>query len=204
MSFEQEVAEVLVNLRRRVERLEIQESSGSGAIQLIAETELTADTAIVSLTSIPDSYRGLIVTGQFRTTRSNDNDTIDFRFNGSSATNYDYFSTAFRGDSATVYNSGSGVTEISTVFNCEGGTACDSNFTPALGYILGYAETNRQKQIFSVFSGRFGDTTSNTDFLYRQTMGRWRSSDAITQIDMFSTNGCNIAASSIVQLYGIL
>jgi len=201
MSFEQEIAEVLVNLKRRVERLEIQEISGSGAMQLIAETELAASAATVTFSNIPQIYRDLQLWYQARTNCGAESDIMTIRLNSSSAAEYDYFITEFQ-NSTTFYYDVRADTGIA-LGRCEAANSRNNNFTGFLVSIPGYSASLREKWVLSSISGAFGDVSADTDMFNSLFHGRWRSGSPITDITSYPQNGTGISASSIFQLYGV-
>ena len=164
---------------------------GGGALTKITEQVLVAPAASVSLASIPGTYRSLELTIYGQGTNAS-SQAIQAQFNGDTGTNY---------DSVLLYTSSPSASTVvtSTSINNPQIGQISSNASNSVGTvavdIIGYTGSlYKTAQIRGI-----------TDFLSPEgtyTGGfRWRSTAAITSIQLFLAAG-NFAAGTIVSLYG--
>jgi hypothetical protein len=171
---------------------------------LISETELGASAASVTFSSIPGTYRSLLIVVQARTDKAaSDADTVNVRFNGDTGNNYDRLAVVF-GNSATSYGPSRASSSMLSVAMAEASGSRASNFAPALMFAPDYAATDREKWLQVLNSPRFGDVAADSDVLLRIAAGRWRSSSAVTSITFLPNTGTNFVADSKFTLYGVL
>lgn len=166
-------------------------------IQRIEEKSLESDQTMVTFSSIPQTYQSLwlfMSAGVSGTTPR----VAVVRFNGDSGTNYASHRMQHLGDgtSATDYLNPESFIAIGII---------NTNLLAQNSiYFPGYARTDRNKSSLSSFSAP--SSTSASDSLLGFCGGEWRSSSAITDIEIFEqpTGGQDpILAGSIFTLYGL-
>lgn len=170
----------------------------SGALTLIATATLAVDTASVTFSSIPGTYRHLELRYQARETGAIGVDNCTLRFNGDSGANYDTerFSVV-GGGSAANDNVGATVAYIGQI---PGSTAAANLAGVALVSIFNYAATTFQKEGVSNQGTKIGTAAGNNYTGINHFA--WRNAAAITQIDLLPSAG-NFLAGSMFSLYGV-
>lgn len=156
----------------------------------IATTTLSSAAATISFTSITSAYTDVrvVLTGTHETTAA----TLRTQVNTDTGANYSY--TELAGDGATATSArGTGSTRI----NC--GAANFNSTLPSLITIdwFSYAGSTNKTCLVTASQDRNGSGT-----VYR-TVGLWRSTSAITSIQLFPSTG-NFATGTTATLYGIL
>ena len=149
----------------------------------LATLNLSTSTSEIVFSSIPATYRDLIVVFTGTGTIS---DNQRARFNGNTGSNY---SVVFaRGNGSTATSSSSTDTQF-TFGEIDSSVVCTN-----IMQIFDYAQTDKHKTILQ----RSNDTT-NSVFMYA---GRWALTDAINTISIYPASGSyNIGATC--SLYGI-
>ena len=154
--------------------------------------------ATVSFTSIPSTYSHLQIRGIARNTAAGTaSDYILLKLNSDTGSNY-----AFH----WLYGTGSAAGATSSINRanlpigtCWETSALASSFSTVVCDILDYSNTNKFKTTRSLGGG---DTNGGSYQEVNFMSGLWRSTTAITQIDISSSNG-NLAQYSTFALYGI-
>ena len=159
----------------------------------IAWTSLGSAAATVSLSSIPSTYTDLKLI--INITPSVSTATINIRFNTDSATNYSFRYLAGNGTAAS-----SGSTQSFASIKLGAGLVNPSTSYPYIRDvdIFNYASTSTYKTILSKAA-----TDINGSGETSVIVGLWRSTAAITSIDLTSNGNGNWAAGSTFALYGI-
>lgn len=155
------------------------------AITLISEQVLGATTATVTFSSIPATYKDLMV--EMVVAKSATTGNITMQFNGVTTTTYSWTRVSGNGTSATSARS-SGATSITLDTVATFTTAVQSRIID----IPNYANTVQNKCLVS----RAGTTSVGLDVL----AGYWRSTAAISSI---AFTGSSFASGSIFRLWGI-
>lgn len=170
----------------------------------VMEEVLTGTAASIIFNDIPGGYRHLVVAGWARTDRAAENDVVCLRFNNDSGANsYDWMvkgaqaSNVFAATGATATN----LIQIALI---EAANSRAAVFTPFYIWISWYRLATPEKFAFCSNSGAFGDRSALADLYIRDYRGAWRSSNAITRIDLFPTIGPNFVAGCRFTLYGML
>lgn len=155
--------------------------------------------ATITFSSIPSTYTHLQIRYISRSTRASGSDSVSFRFNSDSGTNYArHF---LFGDGASA---GAGATTSDTMSNCalgSGASAGASMFGGGVVDILDYTSTNKNKTIRSLsgadINGAGGDL--------RLSSGLWFATPAaINSITLYAQGGAaNFVQYSSFALYGI-
>lgn len=167
----------------------------------IATSTLTATTATVTFSNIPQGYTDLVlVASSVLSTRTSSQDIPVITFNGDTGTNYS--STQIDGSS-----SGATSTRWTSTNNMLMGFISDSNSTanPSLYpsnfsiNILNYSNSSTYKSALS----RFNHTSSNSTYTRTgSNTGLWRSTAAITSLSV-ALYYSSYASGSTFTLYGI-
>jgi hypothetical protein len=156
----------------------------------IATTTLGANTTTISFTSIPSTYTDLRVIYTF-IRGANAGSEVFLRFNTDTATNYSDISLYGDGTSAASYRNTS-ATKI--LVNDSQGSA-----TPSLGTIdvFSYAGSTNKTVLSTLSSDRNGSGWA------QRGVGLWRSTAAITSVQLTcgQTNGWGVGSTAT--LYGI-
>ena len=154
-------------------------------------------TSTVVFSSIPSTYRHLQIRFIARTTRANQEDNIQLRFNSDSGGNY--AAHVLYGDGATAgsFSDGSSIT-----FNTRSVVAAASSTSGVFGVgvidILDYANTSKNKTVRSL-----NGYDNNGAGQVRLSSGLWMNTTAINTITIVPANGPNFAAGCHWALYGI-
>ena len=168
------------------------------AIKVIASTTLSATTASFSFTSIPQTYKDLMLVTHLRETSAAVYANVWFRFNGvgtdyAEGGSYTNGSNngAFLGNRTDYFYYNNYITANSATANA---------FGPSSFYIPNYASA-----FYKCVSGHSVGTnaaTSPTNTRQGITSGLWANTSAITSIYMIGGSG-DFAAGSTATLYGI-
>lgn len=165
------------------------------SLTLISEV-VTSSSASVTFSSIPNTYRDLILVVRGRGTKSAVSTTIGLRFNGDSGSNYDYLLAGFR----TSAGFGQGLAQTSITMGDISAASAPSDAAAALeAIIFDYKGTTFQKAC--AIDGPLKEGTSSGTIQTYANSGWWRNTAAITQIDVFPDSG-NFVDNSVVSLYG--
>jgi hypothetical protein len=174
--------------------LAAQAPPAGAAFELISTTVLTANTASVTFSAIPQDYKHLQVRAAVRTTRSFTNDELRMRFNG--ITSSSYAMHFLRGTGSGVF---SGFLSGNDVFI---GIIPAGNSAPAQAFgavtldILDYASTSKNTTGRSLVGAHHSqaDIWLGSQLLINTA--------ALTQIQFFPGGG-SLATGSRFSLYGI-
>ena len=158
----------------------------------IATTTLNSAAATITFSSIPSTYTDLVFIIQLASTSSN---TLFYRFNGNTGTNY-----------STTRLSGSGTSALSD-------RSLNSTFGSLTNYAYPTTTIGNTMAIFTVMN--YSNSTTNKTSLARSdaagagtdaVVNLWRQTSVINEVS-FSTNGFGagtpISANSTITLYGI-
>lgn len=150
--------------------------------------------ATVSFTSIPATYTHLQIRGSLKTANAANGTDLKMILNSDTAANYSHHSIYGNGANANVSAvSGASYIELdgigSTTANVFNGWVCD---------ILDYANVNKYKTTRTLTG--FDTNGGGLIFLYS---GNWRSTSAISRIDLTVLAGSNFSQYSSIALYGI-
>lgn len=158
----------------------------------IATQTLTTSASSITFSSIPQNYTDLvIVTNAIANVTGAD--IFVTTYNGDTGSNYSYTSVYGTGSSVGSYRSSSVgiVLGWMSVFN-------SSEWAPSIFHLMNYSNTTTNKTML-VRSGTVTTTGGYVDL----SVSLWRSTAAITSINMRTVNGYGIKAGSSFTLYGI-
>ena len=155
----------------------------------------TVSTSASSYTfsSIPSTYTDIILVGFVRSDKTTStSDTITFRVNGDTGTNYSNTNLIGNGTTATSNRrSNDAQWFLGEVFS-DGDTA--NRFSPCIVQFQNYANTTTYKSVLSRINGTTVDL--------RASVGLWRSTAAINSITIYPAGG-NFVSGSTLTIYGI-
>lgn len=122
---------------------------------------------------------------------------IDVRFNNDSAANYsDHY---FYGDGSTKAANANVTSRTLIGITANPCNSLQSNsFGASIIDILDYKDTNKYKTVRAIWGGDFNGSGQSGI-----TSGNWRSTSAITRIDLISYGGTTFNSNAKISLYGI-
>ena len=159
----------------------------------IATTTLGSNTGTVTFNSISGSYTDLVLVANAGATAE-----VDFtmRLNNDSGSNYSFTNLSGNGTSASSSRR-SNKTEIYVSWEAPLGTSIAST---TIVQLMNYSNSNTYKTVLSRNGKASGSTYNGTDAI----VGLWRSTSAITRIDLITQGSAGIfSAGSTFTLYGI-
>jgi len=166
---------------------------------LISSNVLTGSAASVTFSSIPATYTDLVVRASVRcdgTGFPDTNDNLRFWFNNSLTAIYS--NTTVEGNGASTASSSNTLSFIKGNYAANGSTSTSNTFANIEMYIPSY--TVSQNKPLSLISAQENNAT--TAYIVA-TAGLFRSTTAISRIDIDSQNGNNFVSGSSFYLYGI-
>lgn len=152
----------------------------------LGSTTLTTTSSSITFSSIPQTYKDLVLHIRMRTDSANN---MPIYFNGNT-TSYSY--TWYRGEATTSYegNSNSGLAIGTTT-----PSFASNYFNYYRVYITDYASTTRYKSSHYV-----GTEMDNSTFEHRIGSSQWSNTSAVTSLEI---SGNNMVTGTSVRLYGI-
>jgi hypothetical protein len=175
-------------------------SGGSGAWTQIAIQTLASAAASVTFSSIPGTYRELLILWLAMNTGANAEEPMLLRANGDTGSNYDWGSMLL---DYTGIQTNAQVAHGATswqICNTPGTTAAAGSASSGSITLPYYANTSVRKGMIGYGQQQRDDTTS-----YGRNWpitGRWRSTSAITSLTFLSTTN-NLAIGLTFALYGL-
>jgi hypothetical protein len=154
----------------------------------IATTTLGSTATTVSFTSIPGTYTDLVLVTSIKATSADTNQFM--RFNSDSGSNYSHTNVYGTGTSALSFQQSS-QDKINSVLS---GYLVTSQNSPGIYNIMNYSNTTTFKTMISRFN--------NSSVIAQAEMSLYRSTSAITSIEIFTTPD-SFAVGSTLTLYGI-
>lgn len=154
----------------------------------IATTTLGSTATTVSFTSIPGTYTDLVLVTSIKATSADTNQWM--RFNSDSGTNYSSTNLYGTGTSALSFRQSS-EDKFNSVLS---GYLVTTQNCPGIYNIMNYSNTTTFKTMISRFS--------NSSVVAQAEVSLYRSTSAITSIEIFTTPN-SFAVGSTLTLYGI-
>jgi len=152
----------------------------------------------LSFTSIPSTYKHLQIRMIARSaTSSPGSGWIDAVFNSDSSSNYSFHYIV--GDGTTVGAGGTANRSNAHLGLMWGASERANTFEATICDILDYTNTNKYKTTRSLIGGDTNNSTYEEIYLVSNA---WRSTSAITRIDL-TAGGWNFATGTSIALYGI-
>jgi hypothetical protein len=172
--------------------------SGGAWTQISSQTVTGSAVATVSFTSIPGTYKDLILVSRPRGTAAVAAVNLQMQFNSDTGANYDW-GTISAASATVTYGTSVGANSI-RVGAISAGTSINANrYGSVTVEIVQYTNISMEKDIIS----RSWDDASRTTGTFRRQDGggTWRNTAAITRIDLAMDSG-NIDVGSTFVLYG--
>lgn len=168
-------------------------------VQKIAENILGSAAASVTFSSIPGTYRGLLLVWQARGDTAATNASFLVQLNGDTGTNYDSHLADVSGASA--WASAENVANVSMQMGVLSAANAPAG-VPGQGWfeLIGYAGTTFHKTLNGQTLYKLANSTTNIQ--HGVSSGHWRSTAAVTSILVKPGAGNFVTASTFV-LYGL-
>ena len=164
---------------------------GTPTYTLISETVLGSAQASVTFSSIPGTYKDLVL--EVHSGQTVNAFVHSIQFNNDTGNNYSY--TYVYGNGSTAASSRVSNTSAISFLSSLGYTVDALNNVDIIN-IMSYANTNVNKTVVSrAGGGSYGGPEAN--------VGLWRSTSAITSVK-YQTNGGNIMSGSTLRLWGVV
>jgi hypothetical protein len=167
-----------------------------GALTLISE-QTPSGTGTVSFTSIPGTYRDLMLVIRGRGTNASTFVTAKLTFNNDTGSNYDR--QRLQATNASVAASALAAQTSIDIADIAAANAPTSAADVSTIEIADYRGTTFQKAVKATSSVK--TNAAATGWAADVRVGWWRSTAAITRVDLVLTAG-NFVAGSVVSLYG--
>ncbi len=159
----------------------------------IATTTLSTNTATVTFSSISGSYTDLILIIFGRSTRNTNDDTLLFRLNNDSGSNYSR--TRILADGTTPSSARDAGQNGINFDIVAGATLASGTYSPNIYHIMNYSNTTTNTTVLN--------RSNNANAYVVAAAGLYRSTAAITRIDLSLVTGPNFVSGSTFTLYGI-
>ena len=159
----------------------------------IATTTLGSTATTVSFTSISGTYTDLVLVYSSRSQGGYDYQQSSIRFNGDSGSNYSYTQLTGDGSSAGSFSQAN-INSIPSGFDI--GTTQSGKWSVNIVNIMNYSNATTNKTVL----GRANAEPSLT----AGRVGLWRSTAAITSIEVLRDDANGFSVGSTFTLYGIL
>lgn len=173
-----------------------------GVFESIATTTVGAGgVSSVTFSSIPAGYKHLQLRGMGQTNRGTYGiDELGIRFNGDTASNYSAHMLLGDGASAAAVS-------VNTTYGYYGygsfGTTTGSSWGGAVMDILDYGDTNKFTTTRTLGGVDLNGTVGGLGGFVSLISSNWRSTAAVTSINLFPVSGTTISQYSHFALYGI-
>lgn len=154
----------------------------------LANVTLTASASSVTFSSIPATYRDLVVVAQVRSASGSVN--LNTRFNSDTGNNYNHIWMYGDGSSALSFSSANRANIQIAI-----GSGTTTNALNTITSVLDYSATNKHKSTLSR-----GDEPAFTS----AGAGRWANTAAVTSVQIYNTTVDSYAIGSTFALYGII
>jgi len=174
-------------------------ASGSGMVKL-GQAELTGSASSISFTSIPATYKNLLLLVTARSIAGAATDTLLLRLNNDTGANYDWITLQAINTTVSASNViGASSMQVGTIVGSSGTVAFASEYAIILP---GYSHSSGfQHGVISEGGAR--DASAAASMSIRRFHGWWRNAAAINRIDIFPGTGPNFIADTLAYLYGI-
>jgi hypothetical protein len=173
-----------------------QGSQMHGALIPIANYVADGTATGVGFNSIPQIYQDLLIVQYLRSNRSATTEQFWQRPLNDSGSNYSY--TNLNGNGSSASSARFSNQTVTNRFNIPAASATSGIFGSSIVHILNYANTTTYKTLITRSAcdlNGSGDTNLS--------VGLWRSTSAITSINLATENGSNLITGSYIYLYGV-
>ena len=155
----------------------------------LATTTLSSATSTVTFSSIPATYRDLIiVVGNAQSASGNPG--LVARFNGDTNSNYSYVRMTGNGSTTGSASATDTFAVLAAAFGLS-----TSQIATTITQIMDYSATDKHKTYLS--------RSSRADAGVEAGAGRWANTNAITSVAVFLGGSLNFAAGTTFSLYGV-
>jgi len=172
--------------------------SSGGASKVLIDTQTPSGVSTISFTSIPGTYKTLIIEFEIRGTAAQAYSQIDLIFNNDT-TDANYRKT-FHQAYGTNSESISGANDNS-LLEGTGANSASGSFGVGSIRIQNYVSTAINKVAIMKMGSREA-TGSGSEMVYHRGTMEWESAAAITRADLTITSGGNYASGCEIRLYG--
>jgi hypothetical protein len=155
----------------------------------LANVTLGTTASSVTFSSIPATYRDLILVSSVKFNTGGSNGTLEFRLNGDSGSNYSY---VFMQGTSSGAQSGAGTITVGVAG--QGENSSGSSFSSSSAQFMDYSATDKHKTVLAR-----GDSPSTATQAWAT---RWANTSAITSILL--TNSQGYAIGSTFNLFGVI
>jgi hypothetical protein len=165
--------------------------ASSGGMTLIATGTGTGSSATITFSSIPSTYKHLMLVFEEIRTAAADQ-TVKINYNGVTSSQYDF---GFNGTSTTNDNAAAQIFTIPTIITSAG----TDSFCNGVYWVYDYSGSQNK-----IATGVFGKRNADTEgFTGRSGVARWRNSAAISSIAIGNSGSSNFGTATIIKLYGV-
>ena len=174
------------------------------AVQInTTRTVLGANAASITISSIPATYKHLLLVTELRSDIAGTIDSVLFRLNGD-ATAANYYTQYLTANGTTVGANeilGATTTGILIPFGAVGSTAPAGNFSLCLTWLFNYASTGVRRVMRTETASQAGTTTGTVRDAHG--VGIWQNTaNAVSSISLLPNGGTNFLTNSAYTLYG--
>lgn len=157
----------------------------------ITSQTLASNQTTVTLSSIPQTFTDLVLVVSSQGTRATFGGDLTVKINSDTGSNYSITSLTGNGSTAS---SARASNQSSLSLGGDIGPASTSTYTPTIIHFFNYSNTTTYKTILS--------RHNNAGQRVALICGLWRSTSAITQLDL-TANGYDYVSGSTFTLYGV-
>lgn len=150
----------------------------------------------VQFSNIPQTYTDLIIVQFLRSSRSATTEQFWQRFNNDQNSNYSY--TFLQGNGSSASSSLLTNQTVTNRFYIPAASSTAGLFGSSIVTIPNYTNTSVNKTAFVQYA-----CDLNASGFTGLSVGLWRSTAAITSINVATENGSNLVSGSIVTLFGV-
>jgi hypothetical protein len=157
----------------------------------LATVTLGGTASSVTFSSIPATYRDLILVTSAKNASTTDTDNLNIRFNGDTGSNYSYVQMFGIGSDSGGTGSGTETNLRALLFS--GSTK--TYFANGVAQIMDYSATDKHKTVIS--------RRDSVDDYTVAVAGRWANTAAITSVVLTPVSG-SLASGSTFNLFGVI
>lgn len=176
----------------------------TNSFESIATYTATGNVSTISFTSIPSTFKHLQIRAIARTNRAVTYFTpmiVQFNSDTTAGNYYAYHILVGDTSAAASYAGATTTTAGGMAGEVAGGSGTASTFAPSIIDVLDYQNTNKYKTVRSL-SGNEGQSSAfDNEIRFGSTL--WKSTSAISQIDLKVNSGDSFVQYSHFALYGI-
>lgn len=172
--------------------------AGTGAMQVVAESTLSAAAASIDLQNLDQRYGSLLLVATLRGDTAAEQIETQIRFNGDATAVYN--SEIMSAAAAAVTSAEVLAAAQARIANTVAATALANMFGGLVALIPDYTLTDRFKTVFSLGGSPVSNATTKT--IVHSTFAVWRSTAAINRITLLPNAG-NYIIGSHVRVYGL-